>query len=127
MRVRTTADTRGKQAAMWGVLQGFGAVRLGEGGALVGGIVLPQAFRVGVDVQRLDDVVLFAVVADGDSKLDVAADGRRAVDAARIAVPGEAAVLPEADVKNRRIGRQFPLVGLTFVGRRQRREGDVVL
>ena len=122
--VRAATDARGEQAALPGVLQVFGAVRFGKGRVRVGRQVFPQTFRVGVDVQRLGDFHGFAVVADGDGKHDVAAGGGRAVDAACVAVPDEAAVLGKGDVEDGRVGRQFAFVGLAFVGGRQWREAD---
>ena len=63
---------------MRGGLFFVGAVGFGKGCVLVGGQVLPQAFRVGVDVQVEVDADFFAVVEQGEADEQVAADGRGA-------------------------------------------------
>ena len=103
----------------------MGAVGFGKGGVLVGGQVLPQAFRVGIDVQAEVDGDFFVVVAQGDVDGQVATDGRGAVDAVGVVIPSETAVGSfDGKAGDGQVGGQGVCVGLSLVGIRQRRQVD---
>ena len=110
---------------MRGGLFFVGAVRFGKGCILVGGQVLPQAFRVGVDVQVEEDGDFFVVVAQSDVDGQIAAHGRGAVDAAGVIIPGKATVsVFDGEAGDGQVGGQGVCVGLSLVGIRQWRQVD---
>ena len=110
---------------MRGGLFFVGAIGFGKGRILVGGQVLPQAFRIGVDVQVEVDADFFAVVEQGEADGQVATDGRGAVDAAGVIIPGEATVnIFDGEAGDGQIGGQGVYVGLSLVGVRQWRQVD---
>ena len=124
VRMAATAYARGEQGAVCAAEALAGVVRFVEGVAGVGGQVLPQAFRIGVDVQAVADLLYAVCAAHQDGEHDVARSCRCAVQVP--VVPMQSAVGGGYDVGDVRCGK-WHLVVLPRLGVGQGRQGDVLL